>query len=335
MKFCPKCGTQAVDDAVFCAGCGNRFEAPQPVAAPVAPVAPAAPVVPVQQPYAEPAYTAPVASAYAAPVMPQPQPSNTGKMVAIIAAIVVALAAIGGGVWYFFLREDDKADDSKKESTSQTGKTDTNTNPTDNGDSVGDNTDNTFVGDWKVMVSNEAMLDVMNISTGADAEIVEALRGELDMNQEFSYMIFTFNEDGSAAMKIDEDGLREYFNAIMPAMVKVQFEYQAAQYGMSVEELLAESGYSSMDQAVSQSLGQVDAQVNNIVTSFEQSMAGKESTYKVEGGKLVLGGAENSEADFEFDGDDTVMLTNLKGADEDNGAAALAAMGDLKLVRVK
>lgn len=85
MKVCAQCGTQNIDTAKFCKGCGNKFEAVQPAPAQPAPVqsvpvqhAPAQPV-PVQQVHvqptpAQPAPAQPIAQhapQFARPSMPQ------------------------------------------------------------------------------------------------------------------------------------------------------------------------------------------------------------------------------------------------------------------------
>ncbi len=76
MKVCAQCGTQNIDTAKFCKGCGNKFEAAQQ--APVQP-APAQPA-PVQHAPAQPAPAQPApaqpavqhAPQFARPSMPQP-----------------------------------------------------------------------------------------------------------------------------------------------------------------------------------------------------------------------------------------------------------------------
>ncbi len=85
--YCPNCGTENENGALFCTACGTRLAAPAaPVAeAPAAPVAeaPAAPVVeapaaPVAEAPAAPVVEAPAAPAAQAPVAPQPNafPNN-------------------------------------------------------------------------------------------------------------------------------------------------------------------------------------------------------------------------------------------------------------------
>ncbi len=140
MKFCSQCGMQMTDEALFCTGCGRRFEAPPPVApasvveapmavaTPAAPVAPAGPVTPapvasVEQPQSAvaPAYAPP---AYPGPMMPPPPKSSTGKVVAIVVAIAVALAAIGVSLWLFVFN-DDEGDGQGSTSQTDTGTTGT------------------------------------------------------------------------------------------------------------------------------------------------------------------------------------------------------------------
>lgn len=79
--FCGKCGAKNDDSAVFCAECGNRFQA----AAPVAPAAPAAPTAPA-------AYAAPAAPAAATGSKPGFKFDN--RMIGIIAVVGVAALAL-------------------------------------------------------------------------------------------------------------------------------------------------------------------------------------------------------------------------------------------------
>ncbi|MFU0574269.1 hypothetical protein [Gardnerella vaginalis] len=82
MKVCAQCGTQNIDTAKFCKGCGNKFEAAQQ--APVQP-APAQPA-PVQHAPAQPAPAQPApaqpatqhAPQFARPSMPQPGMPHQG-----------------------------------------------------------------------------------------------------------------------------------------------------------------------------------------------------------------------------------------------------------------
>ena len=69
MPFCPNCGTNLDDKALFCANCGQK------VAAPEQPVAPAAPAYEAP---AAPAYEAPAAPAYEQPAAPAYDPAYQG-----------------------------------------------------------------------------------------------------------------------------------------------------------------------------------------------------------------------------------------------------------------
>ncbi len=60
--FCPKCGTQLADDALFCGSCGTKVAAP---AQPAEPVQPAQPVYQAPAQPAQPVYQAPAQPAYA------------------------------------------------------------------------------------------------------------------------------------------------------------------------------------------------------------------------------------------------------------------------------
>ena len=79
MKVCAQCGTQNIDTAKFCKGCGNKFEAVQPAPAQPAPVQPTpvqpAPVqsVPVQH---APAQPVPVQQVHVQPTPAQPAPAQ-------------------------------------------------------------------------------------------------------------------------------------------------------------------------------------------------------------------------------------------------------------------
>lgn len=77
MKVCAQCGTQNIDTAKFCKGCGNKFETVQPAPVQPAPVQPTpvqpAPVqsVPVQH---APAQPVPVQQVHVQPTPAQPAP---------------------------------------------------------------------------------------------------------------------------------------------------------------------------------------------------------------------------------------------------------------------
>lgn len=70
--FCPECGTQNANDAIFCAGCGTRLAAEQPVQQPIceAPVEAPACEAPVQVPVYE-VPVQPQQPVYQVPVQPQ------------------------------------------------------------------------------------------------------------------------------------------------------------------------------------------------------------------------------------------------------------------------
>lgn len=74
MKVCAQCGTQNIDTAKFCKGCGNKFEAVQPAPVQPAPAQPA-PVqsVPVQH---APAQPVPVQQVHVQPTPAQPAPAQ-------------------------------------------------------------------------------------------------------------------------------------------------------------------------------------------------------------------------------------------------------------------
>ena len=82
MKVCAQCGTQNIDTAKFCKGCGNKFEAAQQAPVQPAPVQPApAQPAPVQPAPAQPAPAQPAvqhAPQFARPSMPQPGMPHQG-----------------------------------------------------------------------------------------------------------------------------------------------------------------------------------------------------------------------------------------------------------------
>ena len=95
-KFCPNCGTSCEDNAVFCAGCGNKLAAP---AAPQQPVY-QAPQQPVYQAPQQPVYQAPQ---YQAPAAPAAAPAAAGnladtvkKNIKIIIAVIAAVGLLVG-----------------------------------------------------------------------------------------------------------------------------------------------------------------------------------------------------------------------------------------------
>ena len=79
-KFCPNCGTSCEDNAVFCAGCGNKLAAP---AAPQQPVYQA----PQQPVYQAPQYQAPAAAPAAAGNLADTVKKNIKIIIAVIAAV--------------------------------------------------------------------------------------------------------------------------------------------------------------------------------------------------------------------------------------------------------
>jgi len=85
--FCPKCGTQLPNDAVFCSNCGSSIAAAAPVA-PQAPTYQAAPVAPqaptYQAPAGTPVYQTPVATA---PVQPSAVVKVLGSFANILKGI--------------------------------------------------------------------------------------------------------------------------------------------------------------------------------------------------------------------------------------------------------
>ena len=82
-KFCPNCGTSCEDNAVFCAGCGNKLAAP------------AAPQQPVYQAPQQPVYQAPQAPAAAA--APAGNLADTVKKnIKIIIAVIAAVGILVG-----------------------------------------------------------------------------------------------------------------------------------------------------------------------------------------------------------------------------------------------
>ena len=79
-KFCPNCGTSCEDNAVFCAGCGNKLAAP---AAPQQPVYQA----PQQPVYQAPQYQTPAAAPAAAGNLADTVKKNIKIIIAVIAAV--------------------------------------------------------------------------------------------------------------------------------------------------------------------------------------------------------------------------------------------------------
>ena len=71
-KFCPNCGTSCEDNAVFCAGCGNKL---------------AAPAAPQQPVYQAPQYQAPAAAPAAAGNLADTVKKNIKIIIAVIAAV--------------------------------------------------------------------------------------------------------------------------------------------------------------------------------------------------------------------------------------------------------
>lgn len=98
MKFCPSCGTQLPDDAMFCNTCGNKLDAAPAPAAPAENSAPAQPATPAQPtaPVQPTVPVQPVAPQYSAPKAASSMTKNAKVgLIAIIAAVaVVAIIVI-------------------------------------------------------------------------------------------------------------------------------------------------------------------------------------------------------------------------------------------------
>ncbi len=292
MKFCSKCGTQAADDAVFCAGCGNRFEAPQPVAAPVAPVEPVAEapvesVAPVQQPYAEPTYAAQVAPvapaygdpAYAAPVVKEPasQKSNLWKILLWV-LIPVILVAAAGGAYHFVLSGEE------------------------NGEK--------FVGDWTITVDVETMFTVMGLEESYEGTL-EAIKSGMDMEQTYTLYTWEFDEEGNCSAYLNKDSLNAFYENFIPALLKEEYRITAQTYGMTYDQIAQQVGYASMDEMIQEFVA------SEMAPYQKDKMTFIGGSYTLEEGDLMINGTRIK---HEFDGNDTLTFT---GVDSDRSGKKL------------
>lgn len=94
-KFCFGCGAFLDDDAIFCARCGARIDAP------FAPAVPQPPV-PATKPAAEPATPVPTPPPQPPEVVPAPAKKSKKSLFVGIAALVLTLG-IGLLVWFVFI----------------------------------------------------------------------------------------------------------------------------------------------------------------------------------------------------------------------------------------
>ena len=96
--YCPMCGREVKDDAVFCPNCGSRLSAPQPKQAPVPP-----------PPQPAPQYTQQSAPAYQSAPAPAPRPPKKQKApkakkpgkswpTRVLAICLIAALVVGAGL---------------------------------------------------------------------------------------------------------------------------------------------------------------------------------------------------------------------------------------------
>lgn len=167
-----------------------------------------------------------------------------------------------------------------------------------------------LVGTWKgEMDMIEAIME----------EAGEALAG-LELDEFKVTAVFTFNEDGTYTMSLDEASVEAAFDGMIDSLegiMKEMMEGMAQEAGMSLDDLLAVSGMTMEDlmAVVKETLEEEDL-VGEMVK--EAKTDGK---YKAENGKLFT----TTEADAEFDEEvydtynldgDVLTLTNTFGADE-------------------
>lgn len=131
--FCPNCGTNNSDDAIFCGGCGKPIKVSNPseettLEIEPTPVAPAYNPPVVEQPVA-PVYTPPV---YTPPVEPQKPKGNKTVIIIVVLAIIIAL--LGTAVALFATGVID-FDGSTKETTTESRKEKKKNNDNKNEDS--------------------------------------------------------------------------------------------------------------------------------------------------------------------------------------------------------
>ena len=160
-----------------------------------------------------------------------------------------------------------------------------------------------IIGSWNASVD---MTDKLNESTASFGDItVESFKFDLT---------FTFNEDGTFALAIDEESFKESFSAIKPTLVSAlesSMEAMAEAFGVTVEDLL--EGQS------------VEDIINEAFSSktFGEALT-KDGKYKIEEGKLYVADKDAAEIGesvyftYEFKGSDELTLNSYVGADEDD-----------------
>lgn len=168
-----------------------------------------------------------------------------------------------------------------------------------------------LVGTWK---GDLDMTKAMKEEMGDDLEGFE-------LNDFKVTAVFTFTQEGTYTMELDEDSVQKAFDGLIESMegfMKTMMEDQAKELGMSLDDLLAASGMTMEDMMsmVTEALEEQDL-VGELVEE-----AKSEGKYQAKDGKLHLSDGLNEEIDeavydtYTLEGD-TLTLTATYGADDE------------------
>ncbi len=167
-----------------------------------------------------------------------------------------------------------------------------------------------LVGTWEGPIDYTDMIN----------ELMSAAFGELAPYFTFkdlkATLEITFDEDGTYEMRITEDTADDFIDNVKKTY-KEGYLAMANAMGLSVDDLLAQSGVSSIDELV-----------NTAATGVEQQFGGKlgEGQYKEKDDELYMSSDKDEDAEegdchpYELDGDE-LTISAPAGADDDSMAA--------------
>ncbi len=158
-----------------------------------------------------------------------------------------------------------------------------------------------FVGEWEAEIN---LGELLQEELGSELSGMEDI---LDIGDVEMLLTLEMNEAGTCTASVDEEALEEEIRAMMEDMLTGMMEAMAGEVGMSVDEMLEAQGY-TMDQLIDESMQEMD--MREITEEFDEVVK-----FSVEDGKLVLG---DETWTYEFESDDSFVVTEIDGADDDS-----------------